>query len=124
MYVIPLRMIFKFENLLVWQKAMDLSDNVYQIAAGFPKEEIFILSSQIKRAANSVVLNIAEGSTDQSDAEFKRFLSIALRSNVEVVACLQIAKRRKYIDDKTYNKLSKDCEEILLMIIGLKKSLE
>lgn len=77
-------MSFKFEKLIVWQKAVDLSDFVNQVAKGFPKEEIYILTSQIKRAADSVSLNIAEGSTDQTNPEFKRFLGIALRSAVEV----------------------------------------
>lgn len=64
---------FKFEKLLVWQKAVELSATVHEIAKKFPREEIYILSAQIKRAADSVSLNIAEGSTGQSTAEFKRF---------------------------------------------------
>lgn len=54
---------------------------------GFPREEIYVLTAQLKRASDSISLNIAEGSTGQSNAEFKRFLSYALRSNIEVVAC-------------------------------------
>lgn len=70
---------FKFEKLLVWQKSLDLTAAVHEAAMKFPKDELFILNSQIKRAADSVSLNIAEGSTGQSNAEFKRFLAIALR---------------------------------------------
>ena len=95
-------MSFKFEKLIVWQKAVDLSDFVNQVAKGFPKEEIYILTSQIKRAADSVSLNIAEGSTGQTNPEFKRFLSIALRSAVEVVGCIYLAKRRGYITDADF----------------------
>jgi four helix bundle protein len=73
---------FKFEKLIVWQKAVELSDTIHQLAKTFPKDELFILSSQIKRAADSVSLNIAEGSTGQSNVEFARFLGIALRSNI------------------------------------------
>lgn len=91
-------MAFKFENLQVWQKALDLSEEINILTKNsFPKDELFILTSQIKRAADSVVLNIAEGCTGQTNAVFKTFLSYSLRSAVEVVACLFIAKRRKII---------------------------
>ncbi len=116
-------MSFKFESLKVWQKALDLADNVDQLTKTFPKEEVFILTSQIKRAADSVSLNIAEGSTGQSNPEFKRFLGYALRSNIEVVGCLHLAKRRKFIQDPEFSTLYNSCEEILVMINGLKKSL-
>jgi four helix bundle protein len=66
-------MAFKFESLTVWQKSLNLSDWVNQLTRGFPKDELFVLTSQIKRAADSVCLNIAEGSTGQSNPEFKRF---------------------------------------------------
>ena len=58
---------FKFENLIVWQKAVDLSDIIHQLIKKFPKDELYILSSQFKRAADSVSLNIAEGSTGQTN---------------------------------------------------------
>ena len=74
-------MSFKFEKLKVWQKAVDLSTDVNELTRTFPKEELFILSGQLKRAADSVSLNIAEGSTGQSNAEFNRFLGFARRSN-------------------------------------------
>ncbi len=114
---------FKFEQLLVWQKAIDLSDQVNRVAQKFPKEEIYILTSQIKRAADSVSLNIAEGSTGQTTPEFKRFLSIALRSNIEVVGCLYLAKRRGIISDNDFDEIYILCLEILRMINSLKRSL-
>jgi len=64
---------FKFESLQIWQKAFDLSDEIHRIAPEFPKIEQFSLTSQIKRAVDSVVLNICEGSTGLSNAEFARF---------------------------------------------------
>lgn len=115
---------FKFEKLIVWQKSLDLSVLVNDVASKFPKEEMYILSSQIKRAADSVSLNIAEGSTGQSNAEFKRFLGIAFRSNVEVVGCIFLAKRRNIISEQDFEKIYKACEEILVMINALKKSLD
>ena len=66
-------MAFRFEDLEVWKRAIALSNEIDTIAKGFPKIEMFSLVSQIKRAADSVVLNIAEGCTGQSKPEFKRF---------------------------------------------------
>lgn len=85
-------MSFKFEKLHVWQKAIALSSAIHDLTRTFPKEELFILSSQIKRAADSVSLNIAEGSTGQSNAEFARFISYASRSLIEVVSCIYLGK--------------------------------
>ena len=90
-------MAFKFENLKVWQLSLDLADDIDKLSQTFPKHELYSLSSQIKRAADSVTLNIVEGSTGLTNAEFKRFLRIANRSALEVVGCLFLAKRRSYI---------------------------
>ena len=79
---------FKFEKLEVWKKAVDLSYEIHQLTRDFPKEEVYILTSQVKRAADSIVLNIAEGSTGQSNPEFKQFIGYAIRSGIEVVSCL------------------------------------
>ncbi len=116
-------MAFKFEKLIVWQKALDLSDEVNQLTKTFPKDEQYVLTSQIKRAADSVSLNIAEGSTGQTNPEFNRFLSYALRSNIEVVGCIFIGQRRGYIQQASFDKIYHMCEEILVMINGLKKTL-
>jgi four helix bundle protein len=83
---------FKFEQLHVWQLSIDLSDQVHILSKTFPKDELFVLTSQMKRAADSVSLNIAEGSTGQSTDEFNRFLGYALRSPIEVVSCLYLEK--------------------------------
>lgn len=80
----------------------DLSNEIDLIARSFPKIELFSLTSQIKKAADSVVLNIAEGSTGQTIPEFKRFLGIALRSAIEVVACLYLAQKPSYITPAEY----------------------
>lgn len=116
-------MAFKFENLRVWQKALDLADDVDKLTKTFPKEEVYVLTSQMKRAADSVSLNIAEGSTGQSNPEFKRFLNYALRSNIEVVNCLHLGMRRGYISKDIFDKFYKNCEEILAMLSALKKTL-
>ena len=86
---------FKFEQLTVWQLAVELSDKINELTKSFPKDELFILTCQIKRAADSVSLNIAEGSTGQSNGEFKRFLGYATRSGAELVGCLYLTRSRK-----------------------------
>lgn len=116
-------MAFKFEKLKVWQKALDLANEIDKMTKSFPKEEVYVLTSQVKRAADSISMNIAEGSTGQSNAEFKRFLAYALRSDIEVVNCLHLAKLRTYINQETFDKHYKACEEILAMIVALTKSL-
>ncbi len=114
---------FKFENLKVWQLALDLSGEVSDMVKAFPKDELFILTSQIKRAADSVVLNITEGSTLQSNAEFKRFLVIANRSALEVIGCLYLARQRKYINDEIFSDKYNKYEKLVAMIQALIKSL-
>lgn len=117
-------MAFKFESLQIWQKAFDLSDEIHKIALNFPKIEIFSLASQIKRAADSVVLNICEGSTGLSNAEFKRFLNISLRSAIEVVGCLMIAKRRNYIEEEQYLSLYSHYDHLCKMTTKFRDSLK
>jgi four helix bundle protein len=117
-------MAFKFEKLIVWQKAVDLSDFVHMLVKKFPKDELYILTSQIKRAADSVSLNIAEGSTGQTNPEFRRFLRIALRSNIEVVGCIHLGMRRGYINETEFAEMYKKCEVILVMINSLRDKLK
>jgi four helix bundle protein len=74
---------FKFEKLEVWRMAMEYIDTIYLVAEKLPRSEDYNLKSQITRAATSVALNIAEGSTGQTDTEQARFLGLALRSLVE-----------------------------------------
>jgi four helix bundle protein len=115
---------FKFEKLIAWQKALDLSDVVHHVTKGFPKEELYVLTSQIKRAADSVSLNIAEGSTGQTNPEFRRFLGIALRSAIEVVGCIHLARRRRIIRETDFEKIYSQCNELVLIISGLRNSLK
>ncbi|SRR5581483_3463196 len=89
-------MSFKFEHLDVWKLSLDYIDVIYDLANKLPDNEKFNLNSQITRAATSVALNIAEGSTGQSDAEQHRFLGMAVRSLIETVACQRIIKRRNF----------------------------
>ena len=90
---------YKFERLEVWRLALDYIDLCYAVAAKLPKEERYNLSSQLCSAATSIALNIAEGSTGQTDAEQARFLGNAIRSLLETVACQHLIHRRKYLPD-------------------------
>ncbi len=90
---------FKFEKLDVWRMALDYIDTIYSVVEKLPRSEDYNLESQMTRAATSVALNIAEGSTGQTDTEQARFLGLALRSLVETVACQHIISRRKALAD-------------------------
>jgi four helix bundle protein len=116
-------MAFKFENLKVWQQSLELTDDIDFLTKTFPSHELYSLSSQIRRAANSVSLNIVEGSTGLSNAEFKRFLSIANRSALEVVGCLYLAKRRDYLNEEQFQILYSKVETLVKMIQALINSL-
>ena len=89
----------KFEKLEVWQLAIEYTDLCYALAEKLPRHEEYNLGSQLRRAAVSVALNIAEGSTSLSDAEQARFLEIAIRSLIETVACQHLIYRRKYLGE-------------------------
>lgn len=91
---------YKFEQLEVWQLSIEYIDDIYLLAEKLPRSEDYNLKSQIIRAATSVALNVAEGSTGQSDPEQARFLGMAIRSLIETVACQHIIRRRKYLSDE------------------------
>lgn len=114
---------FKFEKLKIWNIGLELSGEIAELIKSFPKDELFILTSQIKRAADSVVLNIAEGSTLHTNAEFKRFLVIANRSVLEVISCLYLAKQRKFIDESVFQEKYIKYENLIVSIQALIKTL-
>jgi four helix bundle protein len=114
---------FNFERLLVYQKALDFIDFVYDITENhFPKDEIFGLTSQYRRAACSISLNIGEGSGGTT-VEFKNFIRISFRSLNECVVCSTIAKRRQFITEDQNEKARQMLQEITRMLSGLRNSL-
>jgi four helix bundle protein len=113
---------FNFEKLTVYQKALDVIDKVYDYTNTFPKEELFGLTSQFRRSATSISLNIAEGSA-RSKKDYCRFLDIARGSIFESIAIIEIGKRKKYLEPSVVLELRKDFSEISKMISGLKKSI-
>jgi len=113
---------FKFEKLEVWNLALEYSDLVYIVANKLPHSEEYNLKSQLVRAATSIALNIAEGSTSQSDAEFGRFLGMAIRSLVETVACLRLIERRKYAESDSLQEISVAGERLFAKLQALRKT--
>ena len=113
---------FKFEDLQVYQKSLYFVDQTYEFSKLFPQSELYNLSSQFRRAAVSISLNIAEGAGD-TDAQFNRFLQIANASIKECVVCSTIAHRRKYINDEENMNNRAKLTELSKMITNLKKYL-
>jgi four helix bundle protein len=111
---------FKFEKLIIWQKAMELGESVNELSHKFPKEEMYNLSSQIRRAVDSIALNISEGSIGQSNPELKKFIGYSIRSLAEVVTCLHKAKRRAYITEKEFLFHYEFAFNLMNMMIGFK----
>ena len=101
---------FDFERLIVYQKGLEYIDFVYQTTNRFPKNEIFCLTDQFRRASSSICFNIAEGSGG-SKAEFIQFLKIARRSARECVAIAEVAFRQQYISQ---TERKKEIQELLL----------
>ena len=114
---------YKFQSLLVYQLSLDYIDQVYEFIKSMPENEKFNLNSQFVRAATSVSLNIAEGSTDQSIKEQIRFLGMAIRSYIETVACLDIIKRRGYIPVNELTQAMKTGRTLFLKITKFQKAL-
>jgi len=110
-----------FRDLVVWQKSIDLATAVYRVTHDFPREELYGLTSQIRRCAVSVPSNIAEGQGRMSTGEFRQFLGVARGSNFELQTQIEIARRLglgnpKLIDDA--DALSHEVGKMLYAIIG------
>ena len=112
-----------YQDLIVWQKAMDIVEMVYLATKQFPKEELYGLTSQVRRAAVSIPSNIAEGHSRKSTAEFRNFLSIAQGSKSEVETQLMIAQRLSYINPQQTQTMLSLLQEISKMLNSLKSKL-
>ena len=122
--VVRYKMAFKFEKLEIWQQSLDYLDKIYRVANKLPEQERYNLKSQMIRAATSVNLNIAEGSTGQTDAEQARFLGLALRSLFETVACLHIIHRLNYLNDpEDLRQIYRDADLLARRITAMRKRL-
>lgn len=110
-----------FKDLIVWQHAIMFATNVYDITKLFPKEEIYGLSSQLRRASVSIPSNLAEGSK-RGSKEFAQFIRIAQGSGAEIETQLIISKNLGYLKEEELNKLLENLESIMKMLTGLLKT--
>lgn len=113
-----------FKDLIVWQKSLDLVEEIYLITAKFPKEEIYGLTSQMRRASVSIPSNIAEGQRRKNIKEFLQFLRIAYGSASELETQILICKRLPNLQSLDYNKSNNLLTEIHKMLIVMLKTLE
>ena len=112
-----------YKDLIVWQKAMDLAAEIHLLSKAFPREELYGLTSQVRRAAVSVPSNIAEGQARQSTAEFLNFLSIAQGSLAEVDTQIMLAQRFHYLTSETATKAVSLSIEVSKMLSSLRAKL-
>ncbi len=110
---------FDFKKLGVWQKAIELNDKVYSVVSKFPKEEVYWITSQIKRSSISISSNIAEWNDRDSQNEFRRFLLISKWSIAELETQLIISERQLFISKDELNNLQSDIIEIRKMLNSL-----
>jgi four helix bundle protein len=114
---------FNFEELDVWQEAIQFADLVYESTCDFPDQERFGLTNQMGRAAVSISSNLAEGSSRVSRTDFGRFVEIATGSLFEVVSQTTIALRRRMIAENDYKRIYTATEKQSKMLNGLRRSL-
>lgn len=114
---------FRFEKLDVWHRAVEFADRIYEVTRGFPSDERFGLTSQMRRAAVSVSSNIAEGSGRVSDKDFGRFIEIAYGSVMEVASQAEIAHRQRLLSGELNNELKQQTEQLARMLSGLRGKL-
>lgn len=108
-----------FHNFIVWQRAHAFSLQIYRISKKFPKDEIFGMTSQIRRAATSIPINIAEGCGRRTDSEFAYFLDVAAGSASEVEEELLLSRDLEFINIQTFQDLDKEVKEIKAMLGSL-----
>ncbi len=113
-----------FENLVIWQKSLDLVETLYKYLKLFPKDEIYGLVSQMKRSSISVPSNIAEGAGRNSKKEFLYFLSIANGSLNELKTQIILSNRLGYLNEKQVKLLMNNCNEIQKMNHSLQKKIK
>ena len=112
-----------FRELKVWQKAHQLTLAVYQLTASFPREELYGLSSQLRRAGASIAANLAEGCGRNGDAELARFCSMAMGSASELEYHLLLARDLKFIKSKDYEELHQRATELKRMLTAFMQAL-
>lgn len=112
-----------YKKLNVWISSISLVKNIYNLTRKFPKEEMFVLTQQLRRAAISIPSNIAEGAGRNSNAQFKNFLQISIGSCFELETQLIISKELEYISEEELESISKELDSIMKMNHNLQKTL-
>lgn len=112
----------EFRKLRVYHDALALTKTIREISKGFPKDELYGLTAQLRRAVHSIVLNIAEGAGRGSERDFARFLDYALGSSYECMACLDIALANAYVDEDQRQYANAALDRINSMLVGLRRS--
>ncbi len=112
-----------YRDLLVWQKAIDISQEIYELTKLFPRDEQFALTSQMRRAAVSIAANIAEGYGRNGNKEFAHFLRISHGSLTELETLLTIAKRLSYCNEKACSTIERQLDETGRMLYALRAKL-
>ena len=113
-----------FQNLTIWNEAMDLAQAVYATTKKFPKEEVYALTSQMQRAAVSIPSNIAEGAGRSTNKDFANFLGIAIGSCFELQTQILLSERLHYITAETRENLVTRLNQLQPQIVNFKKKLE
>ncbi len=113
-----------FRNLIIWQKSMELVTNIYIETKTFPKEELYGLTSQIRRASVSIPSNIAEGYGRLGKNDYLRFLNIAISSLFELQTQLEIGKNLSFIQENDFNVLFENTREIERMLASYIKKIK
>jgi four helix bundle protein len=116
-------MAFRFEGLEIYELAIVLARMVYEISARFPREEMFGLTANLRRAATSVALNIAEGSGRGTKREFARFIDVAAGSLFETVAALRLAEQLGFVKPDTLSDVRARAETLSRKLSSFKRSL-
>ncbi len=111
-----------YRDLLVWQRAMDLVETIYRATGSFPKEELYGLTAQLRKAAVSIPSNIAEGQGRHSDREFRKFLLISHGSLREAETQVLIAARLGYVSEEVKARVLESAAEVGRLINGLLKA--
>ena len=110
-----------YKDLNIWKRSIELVKNIYEVSNSFPKEELYVLTSQLRRTAISIPSNIAEGFSRFHNKEYRQFLYIALGSCAELETQIIIANYLKYLDDDRFNDIINESEVICKMISNLIK---
>jgi four helix bundle protein len=112
-----------FQELVVWQKGMDLAERIHRATRSFPSEDLFTVGTQVRRAANSIPANVSEGFSRRSRGAYRAHVAIALGSNAEVQTLLELCRRLSLIEQALIRELASLAEDVGRLLYGLWRAL-